>query len=57
MKIKVKVLYDEKYKTPEHCDEAIERFEANGWIVADTVYSVEEDANAIIFYKLVERKE
>ena len=56
MKIKVKVLYDEKYKTGDHFDEAIERWGGKGWILADMVNSFEDYSNAAIIY-LVERKE
>ena len=56
MRIKVKVLYDDKYKTGEHFDSAIERWEAKGWVLADVVNSFKDYSNAAIIY-LVERKE
>ena len=51
MRIKVKVLYDEKYKSDEHIEKAIERWQDKGWKVADAVYSFKENNNAVILYK------
>uniref|UniRef100_A0A6M3L778 DUF4177 domain-containing protein n=1 Tax=viral metagenome TaxID=1070528 RepID=A0A6M3L778_9ZZZZ len=53
MKVKVKVLYDKKYKSDEHVEKAIERWELKGWTVADCVYSFKEKTNATILYKEV----
>lgn len=53
MKLEVNVLYEVKYKTPDHFDEALERWVGNDWVIADVVNSLEENTNAAIIYRII----
>ena len=54
MLVKVKVLYESKYRDGDKFDEALERWESKGWAIADTVYSFKEQTNVAIIYRVVE---
>lgn len=54
MRLKVKVLYEEKYKSGEHFDMAIDRWCEKGWCLADLVFLMKDDTNAAILYRVVE---
>ena len=53
LKIKVKVLYDYKYKNDDAYEKAIERWDAKGWVVADVAQDFVNcgDQAATIIYK------
>lgn len=53
MRIKIKVIYDDKYKDYDAFDAAIERWQEKGWILADTAQDFKNhgDAAAAIFWR------
>lgn len=40
MRIKIKVLYDDKYKDDDAFNAAIERWQGKGWILADVAQDI-----------------
>lgn len=55
MRIKIKILYDDKYKDDDAFGAAIERFQKKGWILADIAQDIQnhgDDAVAILWMPL-----
>ena len=53
MKLKVRILYDARYKDFDSFETALERWESKGWTIADVANSLSENRNAAIIYKVI----
>lgn len=59
MRIKIKILYDDKYKDANHFDAAIDRWQEKGWYLADVAQDYPEhgdDAAAILWKPIQGRR-